>query len=98
MQKINFKFALFKGCPWKCHPWSKTCQEVDCYRQEGLVCTQETNYMTYRHDVMVVDDTQLFLVSNSILLTKFGLSEKRTKFGKNLPHGFDKSADLLNKS
>ena len=28
---------------------------------------------------------------------KFGLSEKRTKFEKNLPHGFDKSADLLSK-
>ena len=26
---------------------------------------------------------------------KFGLSEKHTKFEKNLPHGFDKSADLL---
>ena len=54
--------------------------------------------MNYRHDVMVVDDTQLLPVSNSILLTKFGLSEKRTKFGKNLSHGFDKSADLLSKS
>ena len=28
---------------------------------------------------------------------KFGLSEKHTKFEKNLPHGFDKSADLLSK-
>ena len=28
---------------------------------------------------------------------KFGLCEKHTKFEKNLPHGFDKSADLLNK-
>ena len=29
---------------------------------------------------------------------KFGLSEKHTKFEKNhLPHGFDKSADLLGK-
>jgi hypothetical protein len=28
---------------------------------------------------------------------KFGLSEKRTKFEKNLPHGFDKSADLLSR-
>ena len=54
--------------------------------------------MIYRRDVMVVDDTQLLPVSNSILLTKFGLSEKRTKFEKNLPHGFDKSADLLSKS
>ena len=26
---------------------------------------------------------------------KFGLSVKHTKFEKNLPHGFDKSADLL---
>ena len=31
-------------------------------------------------------------------LLKFGLSEKHTKFEKNLPHGFDKSADLLSKS
>ena len=30
-------------------------------------------------------------------ITKFGLSEKHTKFKKNLPHGFDKSADLLSK-
>ena len=28
---------------------------------------------------------------------KFGLSEKHTKLKKNLPHGFDKSADLLSK-
>ena len=28
---------------------------------------------------------------------KFRLSEKHTKFEKNLPHGFDKSADLLSK-
>ena len=28
---------------------------------------------------------------------KFGLSEKHTKFEKNLPYGFDKSADLLSK-
>ena len=28
---------------------------------------------------------------------KFGLSEKHTKFEKNLPHGFDKSVDLLSK-
>ena len=30
-------------------------------------------------------------------LLKFGLSEKHTKFEKNLPYGFDKSADLLSK-
>ena len=28
-------------------------------------------------------------------LLKFGLSEKHTNFEKNLPHGVDKSADLL---
>ena len=28
-------------------------------------------------------------------MIKFGLSEKHTKFEKNLPHGFEKSADLL---
>ena len=28
---------------------------------------------------------------------KLGLSEKHTKFEKNLPRGFDKSADLLSK-
>ena len=28
---------------------------------------------------------------------KFGLSEKHTKFEKNLPHSFDKLADLLSK-
>ena len=31
------------------------------------------------------------------MLLKFGLSEKHAKFEKNLPHGFDKSADLLSK-
>ena len=31
------------------------------------------------------------------ILLKFGLSEKHTKFEKNLPYGFDKSADLLSK-
>ena len=30
-------------------------------------------------------------------MLKFGLSEKHTKFEKNLPYGFDKSADLLSK-
>ena len=30
-------------------------------------------------------------------IVKFGLSEKHTKFEKNPPHGFDKSADLLSK-
>ena len=30
-------------------------------------------------------------------MIKFGLSEKHTKFEKNIPHGFDKSADLLSK-
>ena len=30
-------------------------------------------------------------------IIKFGLSEKHTKFEKNLPHGFDKSADLHSK-
>jgi hypothetical protein len=30
-------------------------------------------------------------------IIKFGLSEKHTTFEKNLPHGFDKSADLLSK-
>ena len=33
----------------------------------------------------------------SPFLLKFGLSEKHIKFEKNLPHGFDKSADLLSK-
>ena len=28
---------------------------------------------------------------------KLGISEKPTKFEKNLPHGFDKSAELLSK-
>ena len=30
-------------------------------------------------------------------IIKLGLSRKHTKFEKNLPHGFDKSADLLSK-
>ena len=30
-------------------------------------------------------------------IINFRLSEKHTKFKKNLPHGFDKSADLLSK-
>ena len=33
----------------------------------------------------------------STTLKKFELSEKHTKFEKNLPHGFDKWADLLSK-
>ena len=35
--------------------------------------------------------------AGTILGLKFGLSEKHTKIKKNLPHGFDKSADLLSK-
>ena len=34
---------------------------------------------------------------NFSVLVKFGLSEKHTKFEKNLPYGFDKSADLLSR-
>ena len=30
-------------------------------------------------------------------LVNFGLSEKHTKFKKNLPHGLNKTADLLSK-
>ena len=30
-------------------------------------------------------------------MLKFGFSEKHTKFEKNLPHGFDKPADLRSK-
>ena len=37
-----------------------------------------------------------FSISNCVLL-KFRLFEKHTKFEKNLPYGFDKSADLLSK-
>ena len=33
----------------------------------------------------------------NLYLLKFGLSEKHTRFEKNLPHGFDKSANLLSK-
>ena len=36
-------------------------------------------------------------LSLKTLNVKFGLSDKHTKFEKNLPHGFDKSADLLSK-
>ena len=38
------------------------------------------------------------LLSSHLTVLKFGLSEKHTKFEKkNLPHGFDKSTDLLSK-
>ena len=51
--------------------------------------------------VTTVPPLLLFGLNNNdaILLPrlKFGLSEKHTKFEKNLPHGFDKSADLLSK-
>ena len=36
-------------------------------------------------------------MSRFFLDVKFGLSEKHKKFKKNLPYGFDKSADLLSK-
>ena len=42
-----------------------------------------------------------YFVSSSaesyVTSVKFRLSEKQTKFEKNLPRGFDKSADLLSK-
>ena len=37
------------------------------------------------------------VLSLNRVYVKFGLSEKHTKFEKNLPYGFDKSADLLSK-
>ena len=47
-----------------------------------MLCTHEIN------------SDQSFYIK---VLLKLGLSEKHTKFEKNLPHGFDKSADLLSK-
>ena len=38
-----------------------------------------------------------FFTISGLCDLKFGLSEKHTKFEKNLPHGFDKSVDLLSK-
>ena len=38
-----------------------------------------------------------FLQKSNLFYLKFGLSEKHTKFEKNLPHGFEKSAELLSK-
>ena len=40
---------------------------------------------------------RLILKATNVFISKFGLSEKHTKFEKNLPRGFDKSADLLSK-
>ena len=45
-----------------------------------MLCTHEIN------------SDQSFYIK---VLLKLGLSEKHTKFEKNLPHGFDKLADLL---
>ena len=39
----------------------------------------------------------VFDTVSTVKIVKFGLSEKHTKFEKNLPYGFDKSADLLSK-
>ena len=49
----------------------------------------------YIYKLELVQDLN-FRLPNQIEL-KFGLSEKHTKFEKNLHHGFDKSADLLSK-
>ena len=46
-------------------------------------------------DPETVKGQNIFL--NRMFFLKFGLSEKHSKFWKNLPHGFDKSADLLSK-
>ena len=46
---------------------------------------------------MLLLATICFSKTVSTLYSKFGLSEKHTKFEKTLPHGFDKSADLLSK-
>ena len=37
------------------------------------------------------------MTKNLPQIVKFGLSEKNTEVEKNLPRGFDKSADLLSK-
>ena len=44
-------------------------------------------------------DIAIFPLALNCLLTaiKFNLIEKHTKFERNLPHGFDKSADLLSR-
>ena len=38
-----------------------------------------------------------FVQHKKLVGLKFGLSEKHTKFEKNIPHGCDKSADVLGK-
>ena len=53
--------------------------------------TQWGNFYLYYY-ISTISSQNLYA-----LKIKFGLSEKHTKFEKNLPHGFDKSADLLSK-
>ena len=52
----------------------------------------------HMHSDQPTDETEVHMEDESTQMSfqvRFGLSEKRTKFEKNLPHGFDKSADLL---
>ena len=46
-------------------------------------------------DICFLEIVLLYKLFRLSFFVKFGLSEKQTKFEKNLPHGFDKSADLL---
>ena len=50
-------------------------------------------------DRSIVNENKVFWKMSrnirKIFVLKFGLSEKHTKFEKNLPNGFEKSADLL---
>ena len=48
-------------------------------------------------DICFLEIVLLYKLFRLSFFVKFGLSEKQTKFEKNLPHGFDKSADLLSK-
>ena len=47
--------------------------------------------------IQIITHQNLIEQASKPNIIKLGLSRKHTKFEKNLPHGFDKSADLLSK-
>ena len=72
------------------------------YRNDCLVSDSEIFILFAENSqillkISVIPILLTFIYLAALNLLKFGLSEKHTKFKKNLLHGFGKSADLLSK-
>ena len=62
-----------------------------------IFCQFLQNHLAFVIKIQIITHQNLIEQASKPNIIKLGLSRKHTKFEKNLPHGFDKSADLLSK-